>query len=85
VTEEKPTLFSREFIEHVYAIIQDFLLFVLILVLLRAVQLLTERLGLPATVLNWVDGIDVYSKVALLALLSVSLFLRFSKRLLKAS
>jgi hypothetical protein len=47
---ESPDPFSREFIPHVIALLQDFLLVTLVIMLPRAVRMLAELLGLPSAV-----------------------------------
>ena len=75
----------KHFLMQAFEIVQDFLLVALIVVLLRAMRWLTEQLGLPADIRDIIDMLDVCTKLSLLALLSVSLFLRFYKRALVQS
>jgi hypothetical protein len=85
VAEESSKLLSREFMAHIAAVTQDFILITVIILLLKAAQLLTESIGLPPAVQNVVDMVDMCSNIALLTLMSVSLVLRFYRRMMVES
>lgn len=76
-----PRLFDQRFRQDAIDIIHDSLLVLLIICLVAVIHWITQFLGLPPGIQDAIALIDTCSKLALLGLLSMSLLLRFYKRM----
>ncbi|MCG7587250.1 hypothetical protein [Photobacterium sp. OFAV2-7] len=63
-----------------FDIIRDFILIAVIVIALATIEWLLHFLGLPNEIISIIELIDRSTKIALIALLSMALVLRFYRR-----
>ena len=78
--KEEASLFDKKFRIACIEIINDFFLAVLIIGLLALTHKISVLFGLSPSVMEQIEQLDTCSRLALLALLSASLLIRFLRR-----
>ncbi|HEY1399345.1 hypothetical protein [Roseateles sp.] len=80
-SEEPEVLFGPAFRQDVIAIVHDTCIFALVLAVMAALHFLISISGLPQPVQRFFELVDLLGKGALSVVLSVSLVLRFIRRM----